>query len=405
MIGGGPAPDGEWIRSEVEQGAFRPGTRGLIVAGAGCGRPDAVTGLATALGWPVLVDPRSGLRRIDAGLIGAADGILRSEWFAESHLPDVVLRLGGRWVSKVVNSFVSRAVREGAHYLAVDPWGRWDDPDREVRTVLRTDPTRLAEEVTAAITSATDSGSWLVDWQAAESQARTALATALGPAALGGGLTEPSLAHRLVEALPDGATLVVSSSMPIRDVESYAAPRRQPPRVLANRGANGIDGVVSTALGVALAGGGPTIALVGDLAFLHDVSALVAARTAEVDLVVVVADNRGGGIFSFLPQATGLDPTTFDTLFGTPQGPDPAVVAAAFGWPVDEVAPGAGSEGLEGVLARRMAAGGRSVIRVQLPDRTANVELHQQINSAVVRAVDHGGGAVPPASAQQGRGS
>ncbi len=387
VVGTGPAPDRKWIRSEVDRGVFRPGTRGLIVAGAGCGRPDAVTGLATALGWPVLADPRSGVRRMGSGLVGAADGILRSERFAASHLPDVVLRLGGRWVSKVVNGFVSRAVEGGARYLVVDPWGRWDDPEREVRAVVRADPTRWAEEVAAATVPTAGPVSWLVDWQRAEDRARTALATALGDATTGG-LTEPSLAHRLVAALPDEATLVVSSSMPIRDVECYAGPRVRPPRVLANRGANGIDGVVSTALGVAMAGGGPTVALVGDLAFLHDVSALVAAQTVEIDLVVVVADNQGGGIFSFLPQAAGLDPATFETLFGTPQGPDPAAVAAGFGWAVDEVGPGSGSEGLEEVLARRVGARGRSVIRVQLPDRTANIDHHRLVNSAIVRAVD-----------------
>ncbi len=224
-------------------------------------------------------------------------------------------------------------------------------------------------------------------WQRAEERARAVLTGALG-AAGPGPLTEPGLAHRLFAGLPDGATLVVSSSMPVRDIEAFAGPRDRPPRVLANRGANGIDGVVSTAVGVALAGPGPTVALVGDLAFLHDVSALVAAEGEDVDLTVVVADNGGGGIFSFLEPAAVLDPGLFDTLFGTPQGSDPAAVAAGFGWPVDDVGAESGPGGLERALARRIATGSRGVIRVQLPGRAANVDHHRRINAAVVHAVD-----------------
>jgi 2-succinyl-5-enolpyruvyl-6-hydroxy-3-cyclohexene-1-carboxylate synthase len=224
-----------------------------------------------------------------------------------------------------------------------------------------------------------------------------AVTATLGRAAGGvTGLTEPSLAYRLVEALPDRSTLVVSSSMPIRDVECFAGPRPRPLRVLANRGANGIDGVVSTALGVSLAadpGDGPTVALVGDLAFLHDVSVLVGAEGTDPDLTVVVADNHGGGIFSFLPPAAVLGPDAFDTLFGTPQGPDPAAVAAGFGWPVDDVGPGGGPLGLEEALARRVGTGGRSVIRVRLPNRAANLDHHGAVHGAVVAAVDGGPGA------------
>ena len=119
---------------------------------------------------------------------------------------------------------------------------------------------------------------------------------------------------------------------------------------------------------MALAGPGPTVALVGDLAFLHDVSALVAAEgDGRADLTVVVADNGGGGIFSFLEPAAVLDAGLFDTLFGTPQGSDVAAVAAGFGWPVDDVGAESGPGGLERALARRMATGSRGVIRVRLP--------------------------------------
>jgi 2-succinyl-5-enolpyruvyl-6-hydroxy-3-cyclohexene-1-carboxylate synthase len=175
--------------------------------------------------------------------------------------------------------------------------------------------------------------------------------------------------------------------MPVRDLEAFGLPRTDPPTVYANRGANGIDGVMSTALGVAMAGG-PTVVLVGDLAFLHDVSALV-GPTGEVDqLTVVVADNGGGGIFSFLAPATSLDPETFERLFGTPQSADVATVAAGFGWAVEEVGVATGPHELDAALERAAARGGRTVVRVGLPDRAANVAAHDRVNAAVVAAVE-----------------
>jgi len=200
------------------------------------------------------------------------------------------------------------------------------------------------------------------------------------------------LARRLFAALPGGATLVSSSSMPIRDIEAYGAPRPDPPRVLANRGANGIDGVVSTALGVALATG-PTVALVGDLAFFHDVSALIRAVGSDAPCTVVVADNGGGGIFSFLPPATVLDAESFETLFGTPQAPDVGKVAAGFGIAVDEIGPDDGPEALGEALNRRIEDGVLAVIRVRLPGRAENVEIHAGINQAVIDAVESGASA------------
>ncbi len=394
VVGGGLAPDDEWLRSRTGSGPLIADRRGLIVAGAGCGEPRSVLALGDALGWPILAEPRSGLRRGVSGVIGAADGILRSNRFADSHVPECIVALGERWVSKVVNGFLDGAVENGAHGIVVDPWGRWPDPARVAGEFVRADPTLFARGVTrlvgAGMPPAGDPGGprpWMTGWQRAEERARAVLAGALGATAHGP-LTEPGLAHRLFAALPDGATLVVSSSMPVRDIEAFTGPRDRPPRVLANRGANGIDGVVSTAVGVALAGPGPTVALVGDLAFLHDVSGLVAAEGEDVDLTVVVADNGGGGIFSFLEPAAMLDPGLFETLFGTPQGPDPGAVAAGFGWPVDDVGAESGPRGLEQALARRIVTGSRGVIRVQLPGRAANVDHHRLINAAIVHAVD-----------------
>jgi 2-succinyl-5-enolpyruvyl-6-hydroxy-3-cyclohexene-1-carboxylate synthase len=369
-----------------EAGAVGRETKGVIVAGAHCGDPAAAVALSEALSWPLLADPRSGTRGGVPTVIAAADGILRSSAFAAAHRPEVVIALGQPWVSKVVNQFVAESATLGATMVAVEADGRWYDPERSLDVLVRADPSSLCHALLEALgTSSPPSGSdrsqWLYQWTEAERRAQAAIDHEAV------GLTEPALARRLTARLPNGTTLFVSSSMPVRDLEAFGAPRSRPLTTLANRGANGIDGVVSTALGVAMASEGPTVALVGDLAYLHDVSALVRTERFSPDLTVVVADNGGGGIFSFLAPASALDGPTFDTLFGTPQASDVAEVAAGLGWPVDDVSD---PEEFDAALDARLASGGLSVIRVRLPERADNVDRHGQINAAIVAAVDRG---------------
>jgi 2-succinyl-5-enolpyruvyl-6-hydroxy-3-cyclohexene-1-carboxylate synthase len=157
-------------------------------------------------------------------------------------------------------------------------------------------------------------------------------------------------------------------------------------RVLANRGANGIDGVVSTAVGVALSarrGGGPTVALVGDVAFLHDANALIGVAGRGIDLTVVVVDNDGGGIFSFLPQAGSLVPERFERLFGTPHGVELATLAAAHG--LMTVEPSGAAE-VGPAVSASVAAGGVRLVRVTT-DRAANVAIHDEIHDGVAAAL------------------
>jgi 2-succinyl-5-enolpyruvyl-6-hydroxy-3-cyclohexene-1-carboxylate synthase len=406
-----PAPTAEVVDRIVD--AARSGARGVIVAGAGSGDPDGVAAASSALGWPVLADPRSGLRRPGPTLVAAADGILRSEAFVAAHRPEFVLRLGAPWVSKVVNAFLAPAAPDRTPVVAVVPWGQWVDPDRSVTDLVTADPSLLCQEVVDRMhdragavggeTEPREGSAWCEEWRVAETAAQAAIGDAINDPA--GGWTEPGLARRLFADLPAGVTLVTSSSMPVRDLEAFGAPRVGPPRVLANRGANGIDGVVSTAMGVALATG-PTVALVGDLAFLHDVSALVRGVGTGAPCTVVVADNHGGGIFSFLPPASALDPASFETLFGTEQAPDVAAVAAGFGIPVEEIGPGDGPGALQAALDRRIRQGGVAVVRVRLPDRAANVEIHADLNGRIVARVERALSAgSPEAAAQQGVGS
>jgi 2-succinyl-5-enolpyruvyl-6-hydroxy-3-cyclohexene-1-carboxylate synthase len=323
-------------------------------------------------------------------VVAGADGILRSERFSAGHLPELVVRIGGPWASKVVISYLASAAARGAETVLIDPWWQWADPDRLAATVVRTGPALLCRAVSDRLVEMEGGGSgdrgWHQRWLDAESAAQRAIHVALGTGP--DGWSEPGLARALVECMPDGANLMVSSSMPVRDVEAFGGTRRGHPRVLANRGANGIDGVVSTAIGVALSSAAPTVALVGDLAFLHDCSSLVGSRGTEVPCTVVVADNGGGGIFSFLAPADVLEPERFETLFGTPQAPDVAQVAAGFGIPVVDIGPGDGWEALTAAIRDGTTGDRLTVVRVRLPDRAENVAVHGRVNRKIVEAVD-----------------
>ena len=345
--------------------------RGVIVAGAGAGDPAAVHALADATGWPVLADPRSGCRSPEPATVAAADALLRHARFAADHAPTVVLRLGFPPASKVLAQWLAAS---GARQVQVHAAASWIDPDHLVTRVVA-DPAALCRTLATRLRGAAGTP-WSARWRHAEERAQAALTAATAPS-----LTEPAVARTLAGALPDGAALVVSSSMPVRDVEWYMAPRVGL-TVHANRGANGIDGVVSTAVGVALADPDrPVALLIGDLAFLHDANGLLALRTRHVHLTIVVVDNRGGGIFNFLPQRTALPVERFEQLFGTPADTDPAAVAAAHGLDVTVVA---SLDELRAGVAHQHPGTRVLVVR---SDRDANVAAHDAVHLAVSAAL------------------
>jgi 2-succinyl-5-enolpyruvyl-6-hydroxy-3-cyclohexene-1-carboxylate synthase len=364
----------------VELVAARAGRRGLIVAGGGAGDPDVVLALGRRLGWPILADPRSGCRLAVEGVVGAADALLRAapvrDW-----TPEVVLRVGRPAASKVLGQWLTDLPADVLQIL-VDPDAAWADPDRRVAVVSRSAPNELAAEVLAVLDAEPPAeptgGVWWEAWVRAEAAAQAALDEAV---ASGDGPGEAGVARRLYAGLGEDAVLVTSSSMPVRDVEWFGAPR-SPLRVVANRGANGIDGVVSTAIGVALAGH-PTVALIGDLAFAYDVSALLWATGRDIDCTFVVIDNDGGGIFSFLPQATHLPVERFERLWGTPHGLDLLALAAAYGAATSSIE---SATDLDGVIASAGAGKGVRVARFR-SDRTTNVTDHDRLNAAVADAV------------------
>ncbi len=329
--------------------------RGVIVAGGRHGVAVAdIEALALRLGWPVLADPTSGCRSLDQA-VTAFDALLRHDDFARAHAPQVVVRFGRPPASKVLSQWI---VASGAPLLQVGGPGVID-PDRNVAAFCSVE--ELAPLSGAAGTP------WLARWRHANSQAEHAIDTGIAELPL----SEPGVARTVATSVAGDVEVVVASSMPVRDLEWFGGPVA---RAHANRGANGIDGVMSTALGRALSGR-PTLVLLGDIAFAHDSNALVGLPARGADLRVVVIDNGGGGIFSFLPQASSFTPHRFEQLFGTPHHTDIEALAAAHGVAARTVS-------TLDELAAAVRTPGPSVIRVAT-DRAENVRHHDLLNAAV----------------------
>ncbi|TFH20677.1 MAG: 2-succinyl-5-enolpyruvyl-6-hydroxy-3-cyclohexene-1-carboxylate synthase, partial [Acidimicrobiales bacterium] len=338
--------------------------RGVILVGGRSGvDPVDVAALHHATGWPIIADPMSAMRQLP-GAVATADSLLRHDGFADAHLPDVIVRIGRPAASKVLAQWTARATAAGAQLIQVGGPGVID-PDHNVAAIC---------SIAALLgLSGGSDRSWAESWAGADRVADAAIVDALAEF---DELTEPGVARTVADHLADGVDLVVSSSMPVRDLEWFGGSRA---RAFANRGANGIDGVVSTALGRALTGT-PTCVLIGDLAFVHDSNALIGLSARAVDLRVVVVDNDGGGIFSFLPQAAELQADRFELLFGTPLGVDVVALATSYGLEsrtvqsVDE-------------LVEQLAMPGPWVCCVPT-DRRHNVDVHAALHRAVAGSLD-----------------
>ncbi len=344
--------------------------RGLVVAGDGAEAGAATLDLAELAGWPILAEPTSGLRTGPA--LSAPRALLAVGEFLEAHRPDVVLVLGRVGLARPTTALL-RAART---VVVVDPRGRWLDPARTASRFVAAEPDELADRVRAQLRPR-GPGRWTTAWRDADAAARRAVDAVLDES---DAPAEPRIARDLSALLDEGAQLVAASSMPIRDLDLAMAPRRGL-RIVANRGASGIDGFVSTAVGAALAHDGPTVALAGDLSLLHDATGLVIGRSEpRPDLPIVVLNNDGGAIFSFLEQAATPG---FERLFATPHGVDLAALAAATGTGHRTLS-AAGD--LPRALADARTARGLQLIEVR-SDRTANAALHARIGETVAAAV------------------
>lgn len=339
--------------------------RGVVVAGATADDLHPLVELANAAGWPVLAEPASNIRV--PGTISTYDALLRSERFLDGHRPDLVLRVGKLALGRPLARFLG-----GARQICIGrPENRWDE-QRRIETTLQADPALLCATAAATITPREPSG-WLASWRESDSVARRVIDEVLEKT---DAPTEPRTARDLASSLPDGTNLFVAASMPIRDLDSFMVPRTGI-SVYANRGANGIDGNVSAAFGIAVGTETPTIALMGDLALLHDSNGMLFQGKSGCDVTFVVINNDGGGIFSFLEQA---DVPNFERVFGTPHGIDFRSWAEVYGIAYDRLDRASRLEGLV-----RSNEGVR-LIEVRT-DRAENVKLHRTIWQEVKEAL------------------
>ena len=345
------------------------GARGVIVAGRDERHPALPAALARAAercGYPLLADPLSGARRGGAA-VAHYDALLRDEAFAAAHAPDFVLRVGDLPTSKPLRQWL--AGQADAAQVRLDPEEGWQDPDGVVETMLVADPVATLDALDASADPA-----WLRSWRLADEAAARAIAATLGDA-----LSEPLVAAQLGADLPATATCFVASSMPVRDVETFWPARDAPPRALSHRGANGIDGTVSGALGAAAGGAGPVVLLIGDVALAYDLGALASATRLGLSLTIVLLNNDGGGIFSFLPVARERD--AFEEHVATPHGLDFARAAALYGCAYTRADDPA-------ALRTALDAAGDGVALIEVrTDRDENVALHRRVWAAVADAL------------------
>ncbi|MFO1408360.1 MAG: 2-succinyl-5-enolpyruvyl-6-hydroxy-3-cyclohexene-1-carboxylic-acid synthase [Steroidobacteraceae bacterium] len=360
--------------------------RGVLVFGPDVHDPAlavAAGSAARARGWPVIADPGSGLRAgggLDDVLVHGADLMLRVPGLAAELRPDLVVRIGAPPTSAAVAGWI--ATHRGAEVWLVDPADGFRDPQHRATRSLRMTAAEFC--IAAAQGGGRGDDAWLAGWQRASGAALAAADRCLGSAPSS---FAPHVARTLWSRLPAGASLYVANSMPIREVDGYAGPRADELRVLVNRGVNGIDGLVSSALGAAAAGGGPVVLWCGDIALLHDVGGLLAGRVRAADLTIVVTNDDGGGIFENLAVAQRIPRERFEELFAVPHGLDLAALARGLGWDAVRVD---GGDGLAAALDRALA-GGRHLIEVPL-DRAANTAFHRAVHSAVADALRGGAG-------------
>jgi 2-succinyl-5-enolpyruvyl-6-hydroxy-3-cyclohexene-1-carboxylate synthase len=347
---------------------------GVIVAGRQLDPElrEPLTHLATTAGFPILAEPTSQLRcgpHDRSHVIASYDLLLRDERFANRVVPDLVLRFGEMPTSKPLRAWLAES---GADEIVIDPHAGWNEPTRRAAALLRADPTELAAGWAARLGEKRESPSvWLEAEQAALNEIASELEAIADP-------TEPGLQLALGSAHRDGDLVYTASSMPIRDQEAFLPPVEADALFLSNRGANGIDGLISSGIGAAHASGRPTTIVTGDLGLLHDLGGLAALRDVTAPVRIVVIDNDGGGIFHFLPQDDLLDRDEFEALLGTPRGVDVAKAAHLFGLPHRKVA------SLDEFPAA--LAAGTGLIEVPV-DRQANVELHRRLADRVGSAI------------------
>ncbi len=337
---------------------------------------EVIVALAKKLAFPVLADPLSQLRsgsHDKAVIIDAYDTFLRDETAKAAFRPEVILRFGSMPVSKPLLLFMKK--QKQAITLVVDGGAGWREPAGLATNMIYSEEKDFCLRIAESITSSPDD-EWLRLWQTVNGATKDALASVRDEAEL----SEGKLFALLADMMPLDSTLFVGNSMPIRDLDTFFLNNGKGIQTIANRGANGIDGVVSTALGVSTVSKN-TVLAIGDLSFFHDMNGLLAAKLQKQNITILLVNNDGGGIFSFLPQANERE--HFETLFGTPHGLDFSHTAQLYGGKYNKVQ---NWDEFEKVFTESFEIQGLKIIEVPT-ERESNLQKHRNLWSFVSQEI------------------
>ena len=367
----------------------RGAQRGLIIVGPNddLALVEPIVRLARRLGYPILADPLSQLRCGDHDqvmVLSSYDAFLRINSFIESAQPELLLRFGAMPTSKPLLLYLKH--HADRPLVIIDGHGGWEEPTQLASQLIHANPAALCQSLLTLLDQSEPSVSqaWQTTWQDADKVTRQTLRPAIQDF---NELFEGRVFTELAGLLPDGTTLYAGNSMPVRDLDTFFWCSERRIRIMGNRGASGIDGVISSALG-ASAGAGPnepTVLVLGDLSFFHDLNGLLAARLYQLNLTIVLVNNDGGGIFSFLPQAAY--PEHFEQLFGTPTGLDFRLAVQMYGGQFQSVD---SWERFRKAVSQGLNTGGLHVIEVPT-ERTSNVNMHRQLWEIIGKTLNERG--------------
>jgi len=356
--------------------------KGLIIVGPQ-DEPElvvAVTRLAEKLKYPILADPlsqlRSGIHDMD-WVIDSYDTFLREDRFAFSYQPEVIIRFGAMPVSKALLLYLKR--HANTRQVIVDEDGGWREPTLLASDMVYANSKMLCKMILDQLQdrNITRTGDWAEHWVTVNSKTR-ALLIDEGKREI---LFEGRIILEIAELLPENSTLFIGNSMPIRDVDSFFFNNRKGIRMLANRGANGIDGIISSAIGASTVAEVPLVLVIGDLSFYHDMNGLLAAKLNKLNITIILVNNDGGGIFSFLPQSD--HPKHFEALFGTPIGLDYSHAVTMYGGSFQRITDW---NEFRDTFTMEIRKEGLSVIEIPT-NRQENVIAHQEVWKKALESV------------------
>ena len=377
-------PDSETVAHLVK--LTHAAKRGLIIVGPQENEAlvEPLINVSHLLGYPILADPLSQLRSVGASsqsrVITSYDAFLRIDAFAETLQPDLVLRFGAMPTAKPVLTYLKRF--PSCPLIVIDGNEDWQEPTQLASELIHTDPVELCIALTAeGVIHQTRTGDnmWLSTWQNADLYTKQALQATIQDFPT---MFEGRVFTELTRLLPEGAMLYTGNSMPVRDLDTFFWGSNNVIRIMGNRGANGIDGIVSSALGASAVNNGPNVLVLGDLSFFHDMNGLLAAKLHKLNLTIIVINNDGGGIFSFLPQSDY--PEHFEQLFGTPIGLDFSYAASLYGGQYQRVT---NWNEFRTATQHGIQNGGLHIVEVTT-ERESNVHMHRQLWQRVAQALE-----------------